>query len=98
MTYNDSSRTNGAYKSLEVEIVNFCMLTFEESLGDHRSLCFDIFTLSFLGKLRYKNAAQSAGGWSHHNSHPSRDTKQLFANNLRSTKLWRDWTPWTWTR
>jgi hypothetical protein len=22
----------------------------------------------------------------------------LFANNLRSTKLWRDWTPWTWTR
>jgi hypothetical protein len=42
------------YKSPEVEIVNLCMLTFAKSLGDHRSLCFDIYTCSFLGKFRYK--------------------------------------------
>ncbi len=30
---------DGAYKSLEVEIVNLCMLTFAENPGDHRSLC-----------------------------------------------------------
>ncbi len=42
------------YKSTEVEIVNLCMLTFAESPGDHRSLCFDIFAQSLLGKFRYK--------------------------------------------
>jgi hypothetical protein len=48
------SPIDGAYKSSEVEIVNLCMLTFAESLGDHRSLCFDISTCSLLGKFRYK--------------------------------------------
>ncbi len=48
------SPIDGAHKSLEVEIVNLCMLTFVESPGDHRSLCFDISTRSFLGKFRYK--------------------------------------------
>jgi hypothetical protein len=48
------SPIDGAYKSLEVEIINLCMLTFAESLGDHRRLCFDISTRSLLGKFRYK--------------------------------------------
>ncbi len=48
------SPIDGAYKSPEVEIVNLCMLTFVESLGDHRSLCFDISTRSLHGKFRYK--------------------------------------------
>jgi hypothetical protein len=48
------SPIDGAYKSLEVEIVNLCMLTFAESLGDHRSLYFDISTCSLLRKFRYK--------------------------------------------
>jgi hypothetical protein len=48
------SPIDGAYKSPEVEIVNLCMLTFAESPGDHRSLCFDISTCSLLGKFRYK--------------------------------------------
>jgi hypothetical protein len=48
------SPIDGAYKSLEVEIVNLCMLTFAEILGDHRSLCFDIFTCSLLGEFKYK--------------------------------------------
>ncbi len=43
-----------AYKAPEVEIVNLCMLTFAESPGDHRSLCFDISTRSLLGKFRFK--------------------------------------------
>jgi hypothetical protein len=30
------------------------MLTFAESPGNHRSLCFDISTRSLLGKFRYK--------------------------------------------
>ncbi len=47
------SPIDGAYKSLEVEIVNLCMLTFAESPSDHRSLCFDIFTRSLLGKFGY---------------------------------------------
>ncbi len=38
------SPIDGAYKSPEVEIVNLCMLTFAESPGDHRSLCFVIST------------------------------------------------------
>ncbi len=48
------SPIDGAYKSPEVKITNLCMLTFAESPGDHRSLCFDISTRSLLGKLRYK--------------------------------------------
>jgi hypothetical protein len=48
------SPIEGAYKFPEVEIVNLCMLTFAESPGDHRSLCFDISTRSLLGKFRYK--------------------------------------------
>jgi hypothetical protein len=48
------SPIDGAYKSPEVEIVNLCMLTFAESLSDHRSLCFDISTRSLLGEFRYK--------------------------------------------
>jgi hypothetical protein len=45
---------DGACKSPEVEIVNLCMLTFAESPGDHRSLCFDISTRSLLGEFEYK--------------------------------------------
>jgi hypothetical protein len=45
---------DGAYKSPEVEIINLCMLTFAESPGNHRSLCFDISTRSLLGEFRYK--------------------------------------------
>ncbi len=48
------SPIDGAYKSLEVEIVHLCMLTFAESPGDHRSICFDISTRSLLGEFRYK--------------------------------------------
>ncbi len=49
------SPIDGAYKSLEIEIVNLCMFTFVESPGNHRSLCFDISTRSrLLGKFRYK--------------------------------------------
>jgi hypothetical protein len=48
------SPIDGAYKSPEVEIVNLCMLTFAESPGNHRSLCFDISTCSLLGKFRYE--------------------------------------------
>jgi hypothetical protein len=48
------SPIDGAYKSLEVEIVNLYMLTFAESPGDNRSLGFDISTHSLLGKFRYK--------------------------------------------
>ncbi len=48
------SSIDGAYKIPEVEIVNLCMLTFAESPGNHRSLCFDISTCSLLGKFRYK--------------------------------------------
>ncbi len=48
------SPIDGAYKTLEVEIVNLCMLTFAESPGNHRSLCFDISTCSLLGEFRYK--------------------------------------------
>ncbi len=48
------SPIDGAYKSPEVEIVNLCMLTFAESPGDHRSLCFDISTRSLLGEFRFK--------------------------------------------
>jgi hypothetical protein len=48
------SPMDGVYKSPEVEIVHLCMLTFAESPGDHRILCFDISTCSLLGKFRYK--------------------------------------------
>ena len=48
------SPIDGAYKSPEVEIVHICMLTFAESPGNHRSLCFDISTRSLLGKFRFK--------------------------------------------
>jgi hypothetical protein len=48
------SPIDGAYKTPEVEIVNLCMLTFAESPGNHRSLCFDISTRSLLGKFRNK--------------------------------------------
>jgi hypothetical protein len=48
------SPIDGAYKPPEVEIVNLCMLTFAESPGNHRSLCFDISTHSLLGKFRYE--------------------------------------------
>jgi hypothetical protein len=48
------SPIDGAYKSPEVEIVNLCMLTFAESPGNHRSVCFDISIFSLLGKFRYK--------------------------------------------
>ncbi len=49
-----SSPIGGAYKSLEIEIVNLCMLIFAESPGDHRSLCFDISTCSLLGDFKHK--------------------------------------------
>jgi hypothetical protein len=43
-----------AYKSLEIEIVNLSMLTFTDSPGNHRSLCFDISTCSLLGDFKHK--------------------------------------------
>ena len=52
--YAGRSPIDGAYKSPEIEIVNLCMLTFAESPGDHRSLCFDISTRSLLGEYRFK--------------------------------------------
>jgi hypothetical protein len=48
------SPIDGAYKPLQVKIVNLCMLKFAESPGDHRSLCFDNSTCSLLGEFRYK--------------------------------------------
>jgi hypothetical protein len=48
------SPIDGVYQSPEVEILNLCMLTFAESLGDHRSLCFDISSHSLLDEFRYK--------------------------------------------
>jgi hypothetical protein len=48
------SPIDGGYKSPEVEIVNLAMLNFAESLGNHRSLIFDVSTRSVLGKFRYK--------------------------------------------
>jgi hypothetical protein len=50
----DNSLIDGAYKSPEREIVNLSMLTFAESPGDHRSLCFDIPTRSLLGNFKHK--------------------------------------------
>ncbi len=49
-----NSPIDGAYKSPEVEIVNLSMLTFAESPGDHRSLCFNISTRSLLGDFKHK--------------------------------------------
>ncbi len=49
-----NSPIDGAYKSPELEIVNLSMLTFTESPGDHRSLCFDISTPSLLGNFKHK--------------------------------------------
>ena len=49
-----SSPIDGAYRSLEIEIVNLCMLMFAESPGDHRSRCFDISTRSLLGDFKHK--------------------------------------------
>ena len=49
-----SSPIDGAYKSPEIEIVNLSMLTFAESPGDHRSLCFDISTHPLLGDFKHK--------------------------------------------
>jgi hypothetical protein len=48
------SPIDGAYKSSEIEIVNLSMLTFADSPGDHRSLCFDISTCSLLGEFKHK--------------------------------------------
>ncbi len=48
------SPIDGAYKSSEIEIVNLIMLTFADSPGDHRSLCFDISTRSLLGNFKHK--------------------------------------------
>jgi hypothetical protein len=49
-----NSPIDGAYKSPEIEIINLSMLTFAESPGDHRSLCFDISTRSRLGDFKHK--------------------------------------------
>ncbi len=48
------SPTDGAYKSPGVEIVHLSMLTFTDSPGDHRSLCFEISTCSLLGEFKHK--------------------------------------------
>jgi hypothetical protein len=48
------SPIDGAYKSPEVEIVHLSMLTFADSPGDHRSLCFNISTRSLLGDFKHK--------------------------------------------
>ena len=49
-----SSLINGAYRSLKIEIVNLCMLTFAESPGDHKSLCANISTCSLLGDFKHE--------------------------------------------
>ncbi len=48
------SPIDGAYKSVDIEIVNLSMLTFADSPGDHMSLCFDISTRSLLGEFKHK--------------------------------------------
>jgi hypothetical protein len=50
----NQSPIDGAYKSLEIEIVNLSILTFADSPGDHRSLRFDISTCSLLGNFKHK--------------------------------------------
>jgi hypothetical protein len=42
MLHSGKSPIDGGYKTPEVEIVNLAMLTFAESLGDHRSFVLDI--------------------------------------------------------
>ena len=79
------SPIDGAYRSLEVEIVNLCMLTFAESPGDHRSLCFDISTQSRLGKFHFKICSPLADGWSHHNRTPYDVITKRCASNSRFT-------------
>jgi hypothetical protein len=49
-----SSPIDRACRSPEIEIVNLCMLTFAESPGDHRSLCFDISPCSLLVDFKHK--------------------------------------------
>ncbi len=48
------SPIDGAYTSSKIKIVNLSMLTFADSPEDHRSLCFDISTCSFLGMFKHK--------------------------------------------
>jgi hypothetical protein len=48
------SPIDGAYMSSEIEIVNLIMLTFADSPGDHRSLCFNISTRSLLDNFKHK--------------------------------------------
>ncbi len=47
------SPIDGAYKNIGY-IVNLSMLTFADSPGDHRRLCFDISTRSLLGEFKHK--------------------------------------------
>lgn len=51
---NGTDPIDGVGKSKEVEIVNFAMLPFSQSPGDHRTFIVDISTRSMIGKFQYK--------------------------------------------
>ena len=51
---NGTLPIDGAYKTKDVEIVNFAMLPFSMSPGDHRTFMLDVTTRSMLGEHLYK--------------------------------------------
>jgi hypothetical protein len=52
--HSGKSPIDGGYKTPEVKIVNFAILTFAESPGDHQLFVLDVSTRSLLGISRYK--------------------------------------------
>jgi hypothetical protein len=46
---NGSQPIDGGYKSPKIEVVNLAMLNFKDSLGDNRSLIFNVSTRFLLG-------------------------------------------------
>jgi hypothetical protein len=54
MHINGSTRIDGEYKLSEIEVLNVCMLSFLNSLGNHQAFIIDISTRLLLGEFRYK--------------------------------------------
>jgi hypothetical protein len=79
------STIDGGYKTPEVELVNFSMLHFAESPGDHRSFLIDFKQGRSLACTDTRSAGWSAADWIHPRRDQQNGITRWYSNNLKYT-------------
>ena len=81
-----------AYKTKDVDVAGFKMLSFVESFGDHRNFVIEITTRSMIGEFAKKMSALSVVGLLWRNGIACYDTIASLRSSSQLTGLLSEWT------